>query len=264
MHQRYSVVGMASWYGSELHGHATADGEIFDMRSLSAAHRSMPLPSYARVTNLSNGRSIVVRVNDRGPFVRGRIVDVSARVAEMLEFNRAGVTKVRLDYIGKAPPAGSDGPALLASLQTGGSPLAARPAAPAGSIVSALLTSLQTIGRPAAAPPAPQAVRPAAEEGTTVVPRVANVQETDRVVITKIGFDSSDKAPASGSGGLALFPSLPTGGALAFSGPAGVATRTADQSKIVVARVGESPPATEPRSPYGDLISSPFLAQLRP
>ena len=117
-HQRYSAVGMASWYGSEVRGGATADGEIFSMRSLSAAHRTMPLPSYARVTNLDNGRSIVVRVNDRGPFVRGRIVDVSVRVAKLLDFNRRGVARVRLDYIGKAPLAGSDESALLASLQT--------------------------------------------------------------------------------------------------------------------------------------------------
>ena len=88
-----------------------------DMGALSAAHRSLPLPCYARVTNLCNGRSIVVRVNDRGPFVGGRILDVSARVAKLLEFN--GLTKIRVDYVGKAPPAGADGPMLLASLQTG-------------------------------------------------------------------------------------------------------------------------------------------------
>ena len=118
-HQRYSAVGLASWYGDEVRG-ATADGERFSGLSLSAAHPTMPLPSYARVTNLSNGRSIVVRVNDRGPFVRGRIVDVTARVAKLLDFDRRGVAKVRLDYIGKAPPAGADEPALLASLQPRG------------------------------------------------------------------------------------------------------------------------------------------------
>jgi rare lipoprotein A len=114
-HSTYSAVGLASWYGGEFHGHATANGEVFDMRSLSAAHRTMPLPSYARVTNLSNGRSVIVRVNDRGPFVKGRMLDVSSRVANLLEFNHFGLTKVRLDYVGKAAPAGSDGPALLAS-----------------------------------------------------------------------------------------------------------------------------------------------------
>jgi len=134
-HQRYSAVGLASWYGSEFRGHATADGEIFDMRALSAAHRTMPLPSYARVTNLSNDRSIVVRVNDRGPFIRGRILDVSARVAKLLDFSGRGLVKVRLDYIGKAPPAGADEPALLASLQTRGAS-AARPAPDDGQSVA--------------------------------------------------------------------------------------------------------------------------------
>jgi len=119
-HQRYSAVGFASWYGSGFHGHATADGEIFDTRSLSAAHRTMPLPSYARVTNLGNGRSVIVRVNDRGPFIRGRILDVSSRVAKLLDFS--GVAKVRIDYVGTAAPAGSDERALLASLRTGGAP----------------------------------------------------------------------------------------------------------------------------------------------
>src|SRR5271168_328491 len=90
--QHYSAVGLASWYGREFQGHATANGEKFDMRSLSAAHRTLPLPSYVRVTNLGNGRSIIVRINDRGPFVGGRIVDVSARVAYLLDFNRLGFT----------------------------------------------------------------------------------------------------------------------------------------------------------------------------
>ena len=136
----YSAVGLASWYGSDFHGHATADGEIFDMGAVSAAHRSLPLPCYARVTNLGNGRSIVVRVNDRGPFVGGRILDVSARVAKLLEFN--GITKVRVDYVGKAPPAGSDGPMLLASLQTGSAPAAAPPSPPAGFDLPALLACI--------------------------------------------------------------------------------------------------------------------------
>ena len=160
--QHYSAVGLASWYGSEFNRHATADGEIFDMGALSAAHRSLPLPCYARVTNLGNGRSIVVRVNDRGPFVRGRILDVSARVAKLLEFN--GITKVRVDYVGKAPPAGSDGPMLLASLQTGSAPAAAPPSPPAGFDLAALLASVHSGGAPAVAQPGPvelsQAARP--------------------------------------------------------------------------------------------------------
>ncbi len=188
---RYSAVGLASWYGSEVGGHKTADGEVFNIRSLSAAHRTMPLPSYARVTNLSNGRSIVVRVNDRGPFVRGRIVDVSARVAKLLDFNRRGVAKVRLDYIGKAPPAGADEPTLLASLQPGGAPAAA-PAPLAGRPAPAERRTVvaRVVERPRAAEPrspygglvrysfAAEAPRPALGENLTFVARLVERPRT--------------------------------------------------------------------------------------
>ena len=114
----YSAVGWASWYGREFHGRRTADGETFDMGGLTAAHKTMPLPCYARVTNLRNGRSMVVRVNDRGPFVADRVIDVSARVANLLDFQHSGLTKVKVEYVGMAPLGGADGPALLASLKT--------------------------------------------------------------------------------------------------------------------------------------------------
>ena len=87
----YSAVGMASWYGAAFHGRRTANGEVYDMASFTAAHPTMPLPSYARVTNLSNGYSIIVRVNDRGPYHGGRVIDVSSRVAEVLDFKGAGI-----------------------------------------------------------------------------------------------------------------------------------------------------------------------------
>ena len=118
----YSAVGWASWYGREFHGRRTADGETFDMGALTAAHKTMPLPCYARVTNLRNGRSMVVRVNDRGPFVADRLIDVSARVANLLDFQRTGVTKVKIEFVGMAPAGGGDEPALLASLKTRDSP----------------------------------------------------------------------------------------------------------------------------------------------
>ncbi len=104
----YAAVGMASWYGDAFHGRRTANGEVYDMRSLSAAHPTMPLPSYARVTNLGNGYSMIVRVNDRGPYAPGRIMDVSSRVADMLDFKATGTAKVKVEYVGPAPLAGSD------------------------------------------------------------------------------------------------------------------------------------------------------------
>ncbi len=86
----YSAVGMASWYGDDFHGRYTANGEIFDMNSLSAAHPTLPLPSYVRVTNLANHRSIVVRVNDRGPYVGNRVIDVSVKTAKLLASTATG------------------------------------------------------------------------------------------------------------------------------------------------------------------------------
>jgi len=111
----YVAVGYASWYGRDFHGHRTANGEIYDMAELTAAHPTLPLPSYARVTNLANGSSIVVRINDRGPFVRGRIIDVSPKVAELLDFRRAGVTRVKVQYVGPADISVDDHRLLLAS-----------------------------------------------------------------------------------------------------------------------------------------------------
>src|SRR5271156_5988694 len=117
----YSAVGMASWYGAAFHGRRTANGEVYDMASLSAAHPTMPLPSYARVTNLGNGYSVIVRVNDRGPYHGGRVMDVSSRVAEVLDMKAMGTARVKVEYVGPAPMEGSDDSQLLASLRTDGS-----------------------------------------------------------------------------------------------------------------------------------------------
>ena len=118
----YTAVGMASWYGAAFHGRRTANGEVYDMASLTAAHPTMPLPSYARVTNLSNGYSVIVRVNDRGPYHGGRVMDVSSRTADVLGFKGEGTAKIKVEYVGQAPMEGSDDSALLASLRTDGSP----------------------------------------------------------------------------------------------------------------------------------------------
>lgn len=116
----YSKAGKASWYGDAFHGRLTANGEIYDMTHLSAAHPTMPLPSYARVTNLKNGSSVIVRVNDRGPYAHGRIIDLSKRAAEMLDYTHSGIAEVKVDYVGRAPLDGSDDEYLLASYKPGG------------------------------------------------------------------------------------------------------------------------------------------------
>jgi rare lipoprotein A len=104
----YDRVGSASWYGELFHGRRTANGEIYDMDRLSAAHPTLPLPVYARVTNLNNGRSIVVRINDRGPYARDRVIDLSRRSAELLGFRNHGTATVRVKYLGRAPLSGDD------------------------------------------------------------------------------------------------------------------------------------------------------------
>ena len=115
----YRAEGMASWYGDDFHGRLTANGEVFDMTSLTAAHPTLPIPSYARVTNVRNGKSLIVRVNDRGPYHGNRLIDVSNKAAELLEFKANGVAKVRVEYVGRAPLEGSDDRQLLATLRTG-------------------------------------------------------------------------------------------------------------------------------------------------
>src|ERR1700736_4662082 len=115
----YREDGLASWYGDDFHGRLTANGEVFDMGSLTAAHPTLPMPCYARVTNLSNGKSLVVRVNDRGPYHGNRVMDVSSRAAELLEFRGNGIARVRVEYVGRAPLEGSDDRQLIATLRTG-------------------------------------------------------------------------------------------------------------------------------------------------
>jgi len=111
----YKKTGLASWYGPTFHGRKTANGEVFDRNSLTAAHTTMPLPSYARVTNVENGRSMIVRVNDRGPFHGNRVIDLSERAATMLGTKSAGIGKVKVEYVGRAPLHGQDEGFLLAS-----------------------------------------------------------------------------------------------------------------------------------------------------
>src|ERR1700692_3949299 len=115
----YREEGLASWYGDDFHGRLTANGEVFDMASLTAAHPTLPMPCYARVTNLGNGKSLIVRVNDRGPYHGNRLIDVPNRAAELLEFKGNGVARVRVEYVARAPLEGSDDRQLVATLRTG-------------------------------------------------------------------------------------------------------------------------------------------------
>ncbi|MEH6357293.1 MAG: septal ring lytic transglycosylase RlpA family protein [Marinobacter sp.] len=107
----YVAEGMASWYGEKFHGHKTSNGEVFDMYQMTAAHKSLRIPSYARVTNLANGRSVIVRVNDRGPFHGDRMIDLSYAAAKRLGYQGQGVAKVEVAAITVSP----DGTMLVAN-----------------------------------------------------------------------------------------------------------------------------------------------------
>ncbi|MBB5701850.1 rare lipoprotein A [Ochrobactrum daejeonense] len=122
--KNYVKVGHASWYGEAFHGRLTANGEVYDMTHLTAAHPTMPLPSYARVTNLANGSSVIVRVNDRGPYEHDRVIDLSQKAAEMLDYRHHGTANVKVEYVGRAPLDGNDDAFLMASYRpVGGDPI---------------------------------------------------------------------------------------------------------------------------------------------
>jgi rare lipoprotein A len=148
----YDETGIASWYGPTFYGKQTANGEVYDGDGLSAAHRTLPMPVNVRVTNLENGKSVVVRVNDRGPYAKGRIIDVSKRAAELLGFYAKGTARVRVTYLGRADvpggsPARDDTAPVLAS---------ALPAVPAGRVETASLELPETTAASSPPPPSVQ------------------------------------------------------------------------------------------------------------
>ena len=168
--QGYSERGVASWYGLEFHGLRTSTGEPYDMFAMTAAHKTLPLPCYARVTNLSNGRSVIVRINDRGPFVANRIIDLSYTAAVKLDMIRNGTAFVEVETLTAVTPP------LIASLP---------PAVPASSLPP---PPAATPGNPAPSPAAPAApaAAPAAQSHSgdfyIQVGAYANAQNARRVM----------------------------------------------------------------------------------
>lgn len=148
----YDKVGVASWYGDAFHGRMTANGELYDKEHLSAAHPTLPLPSYARVTNLNTGSSVIVRINDRGPFHKGRIIDLSRKTADMLDMKHSGTGEVRVQYIGPARLDGHDMPYLMASYIRKGErgPVID----PGGQIASGVMVASNEVTTPDYQPPA--------------------------------------------------------------------------------------------------------------
>lgn len=170
----YEETGIASWYGPGFHAKMTANGETYDQMDLTAAHRTLPMPSLVRVTNLDNGRSIVVRVNDRGPFANNRIIDMSLRGAQLLDFHRAGTAKVRVQILAEesrvlaaAARRGESPPVLTARVDTMPPVQAAAPRAP-----------VQTVAVPAPRPPSSSGIV-VAELPPSSGSHVAGVTEPD-------------------------------------------------------------------------------------
>src|SRR4051794_37428148 len=156
----YNESGIASWYGPDFHGKSTANGEIFDQKALTAAHKTLPMPTIVRVTNLENGRSIEVRINDRGPFKNNRVIDLTRRGAQLLGFEGQGTARVRVQVMKED--------SILLANKVGGAqlayagepePQAAGPkpnAAPAGTVVTQKLPPGQAAPAPVAVPVQPQ------------------------------------------------------------------------------------------------------------
>ncbi len=174
----YDETGIASWYGEDFHGKYTANGEIFDLNALTAAHRTLPMPSIVQVTNLENGRTMELRVNDRGPYARGRIIDVSRRAAQLLGFEAQGTAKVRVkilvpESIQVASLAGRNGGDMkLADETPRAAPreaVVAEPLAPTQAVRVAS-TEAPPLSRLAPSPAPPSVALPPVSDKVTVVP----------------------------------------------------------------------------------------------
>ena len=198
----YDKSGLASWYGPNFHGRKTANGEIYDQYHISAAHPTFPLPSYARVTNKKNGHSVIVRVNDRGPFAHGRIIDLSSKAADLLAMKGDGVAAVRVQYVGRAPVEGDDTSYLMASYQSPDQ------IAPAGSG-----TMLAMNG------PTPSGALPGVgEAGSAAAATTAFVQAAETSQLPVVAA-AAVPVPAAPSGDLVSPAFLPVGFSLPEVGP---------------------------------------------
>lgn len=193
----YDEVGIASWYGDFFHGRRTANGEIYDMNALTAAHPTLPMPTYVSVTSLETGRTIVVRINDRGPYHDGRIIDLSHRAAELLGIHNRGSGPVRVRYLGPAPLNGDD---TLERTTLSRQPWAphlikqsrAKTLAPAHAVASA--------APPAASRPFMAQTVPLAEASASPPPTLFTATTvSDPPVVTKKGsFEKGKKAKSEG------------------------------------------------------------------
>lgn len=215
----YTAVGTASWYGEAFHGRRTANGEVYDRHGISAAHPTMPLPAYARVTNMLNNRSIIVRVNDRGPYHGGRLMDVSQKTAEALAFRHLGTARIKLEYLGQASLAGSDDKLLLATLRTDGQPAAipgtsartmVASAAPVSSARSQSADLDEARPEPAVAPaPVARSYVPATPAPQQSVSGFSTASDSSRPVLQNVSTGNAEALGGVPVRGVKLPPSRP-------------------------------------------------------
>ena len=224
--ENFSQIGLSSSYGEEARGHLTATGENFDPNALSAAHPTLPLPSYVRVTNTANGRMIVVRVNDRGPYVPGRIIDLSQAAADRL--NISNNTQVRLDYIAVAPDGSLSGPGTVGTTVAKQSyALPPRPDIGGGmSMATPVMTGENMFSPSAPQQPAEQNIRPI-DNGTlqsngvpgapvqssgflgAPQPLRNGVLEGSEPVVSSTGTSESSSTPAAVASAMATSTTMP-------------------------------------------------------
>lgn len=235
----YDETGIASWYGPDFHKKETANGEIFDMNAITAAHRTLPMPSFVRVTNLENGRAIVVRVNDRGPYAQGRIIDLSRRSAQLLGMEGQGTAKVRVQILAE------ESRAIAARLQNR-EPEDGRPAPVAAPRVAVAAETLPPPGSREAPRPVqtvaarPQErVAPAAAEPTLETQRVqvVPVKATTSVYVqagSYRNFDNANRASAKLSplGRIAITQAMVNGSDV-YRVRMGPVTNTSDADRLL-------------------------------
>ncbi len=231
----YTITGQASWYGPAFHGRKTANGEVYDRHGVSAAHPTMPLPSYARVTNLANSRSIIVRVNDRGPYHGGRVIDLSQKTADLLAFRHLGTARVKVEYVGRASIAGSDDRLLVASLTTDGTPAGV----PGMSQPATMIANAPPLTTPRSIP-ATNVAEPASGFGLASAPARQSAEDTSRDVSRIV---RNAPRPPERPFDLATIPGAATPTAFAGPEPAGRLARAslAGQRPVVASLFFASP-----------------------
>ncbi len=180
----YAETGIASWYGPGFHARNTANGEVYNQDDITAAHRTLPMPSWVEVENLDNGRRLTIRINDRGPFVGGRIIDLSRRSAQLLGVDRVGTARVRVRrvYPAGTPPAA---PVLPPVVVAAAPPVVPAPAPPAAAVAAAV-DAVQVVAVPASVPASVTAPAPVAAGGQWLV-QVAALGDAGRAAWLK-GF----------------------------------------------------------------------------